>query len=343
MPSLRVAVVGASGYSGEELVRLLWQHPHVELIAITSRQSAGKPVRSVISRLAPGRDLQFEDIAPADLPAKADIFFLALPHGVAAEYAVPLLKAGKTVFDLSADFRLYDPAVYAEFYDHPHPAPELLKQAVYASPELHRDQIKKSNLLACPGCYPTSILLALAPALRSKLIDPQSIVISSMSGVSGAGKKADVALLFGEINENLRAYSVPKHRHLSEIEQELSELAGQKVTVSFIPHLVPITRGIHTTITASLASSASETEIRSIYEKAYESEKFVQVLPVGQLPEVKNVARTNFIEIAVKIDPRTKRLFLFSAEDNLGKGAASQAIQAMNVKYGFPEETGLLS
>ncbi|PAW78206.1 MAG: N-acetyl-gamma-glutamyl-phosphate reductase [Verrucomicrobia bacterium Tous-C9LFEB] len=342
MPTLRIAVVGASGYSGEELVRLVSRHPELQLTAITSRSSAGRPVGSVIPGLPASLEkLTFADIAPADLAGHADAFFLALPHGVAAEYAVPLRKAGKVVIDLSADFRLKSPEIYKEFYGHDHPAPELLKESVYALPELHRDAIKKTDLIACPGCYPTSILLALAPALKNGLIDPASIVINSLSGVSGAGKKADVSLLFAELNESMKAYSVPKHRHLSEIEQELSLLAAQNVVVTFIPHLVPLTRGMITTISAKVTRDLADKEVESLYAKYYTGEPFVMLKTDGTLPEVKRVVRSNLIEIATRLDVRTGRLLLFSAIDNLGKGAAAQAVQALNVRFGFEETMGL--
>lgn len=342
MPTLRIAVVGASGYSGEELVRLLSRHPELQLTTLTSRSLAGRTAGSVVSGLPPAiANLHFVDIAPADLPSHADVFFLALPHGVAAEYALPLRKAGKVVIDLSADFRLKDPAVYKEFYGHDHPAPELLKESVYALPELHRSEIKKSDLLASPGCYPTSILLALAPALKHGLIDPATIVINSLSGVSGAGKKADVNLLFAELSENMKAYSVPKHRHLSEIEQELSLLASTNVTVTFIPHLVPLSRGMITSICATAKQSTRGDAVTDLYKKFYANEPFVSVKTDDQLPEVKRVARTNLIEIATRMDSRTGRLLLFSAIDNLGKGAAGQAVQALNVRFGFGESIGL--
>lgn len=342
MSKLRIAVVGASGYSGEELVRLVSRHPELQLTAITSRSAAGRPVSSVIPGLpASAEKLTFADIAPADLAGHADAFFLALPHGVAAEYAVPLRKAGKVVIDLSADFRLKSSSVYKEFYGHDHPAPELLKESVYALPELHRDEIKKTDLIACPGCYPTSILMALAPALKNGLIDPSTIVINSCSGVSGAGKKADVSLLFAELNESMKAYSVPKHRHLSEIEQELSFMAGRNVVVTFVPHLIPLTRGMITTISATATKTLADSEVESLYAKFYDGEPFVALKTDGTLPEVKRVVRSNLIEIAVRNDKRTGRLLLFSAIDNLGKGAAAQAVQALNVRFGFDETCAL--
>ena len=338
---VKVAVVGASGYTGEELLRVLLRHPNIELTAITSRQMAGQPLSSVLGPSAGRTRLAFQNLGPQEVSACADVFFLALPHGVAAEYAVPLLQAGKTVLDLSADFRLKSEAKYKEYYKETHPAAGLLQESVYGLPELYRKELKKARLIACPGCYPTSSILALAPALRHKLIRPETIIINSLSGISGAGKKADTLFSFCERDENLAPYSVPSHRHIPEIEQELSNLAGQPVMISFTPHLVPVIRGMLTTVCATLTRPVTQDEVQSIYEKEYAGEEFVPVLPSGQLPETKRVMRTNACEVAVRCDPRTNRLFCFSAQDNLGKGAAMQAVQAFNVRFGHAECTGL--
>jgi len=255
MQRIKTAIVGASGYTGQELLRLLLVHPQVELVAATSRQEAGKPLSAVFPRFRklPGAELPFMEPDPDAIAATgAQAAFLALPHGVAAEIATALLERGLKVIDLSADFRLSDAAVYEEFYGHPHPAPALLDEAVYGLPEVRADAIGDARLVASPGCYPTSILLPLIPLLQAGLIDPATIVANSMSGVSGAGKKADVSLLFCECNESVRAYGIPKHRHLSEIEQELSIAAGEKVVITFIPHLIPVNSGIATTTTAKL-------------------------------------------------------------------------------------------
>jgi N-acetyl-gamma-glutamyl-phosphate reductase len=339
--SLHVAVVGASGYSGEELVRLLARHPHAQLKTVTSRQFAGQTVGSVVPGLAGTENLVFENLSPSQVGSGVDLVFLALPHGVAAEYAVPLRQAGIKVVDLSADFRLKDPAIYQEFYGKEHPAPALLKESVYGLPELHRAELKTCDLIASPGCYPTSIILALAPFLKAKAIDPDSIVINSLSGVSGAGKKAEISLLYSELDENMKPYGVPKHRHLSEIEQELALAAGEKVVVTFIPHLVPLHRGMLSTIITRPLRPLSEKQVFDLLQNAYEKEPFVQILPVGTLPEVKFVARTNRVQIGFSLDNRTGRLMIFSALDNLGKGAAGQAVQAMNVRAGLEESAGL--
>jgi N-acetyl-gamma-glutamyl-phosphate reductase len=339
--SVRTSIVGASGYTGEELCKVLLKHPYSQLKVVTSRQRAGKPLSQEISGLHGKTDLLFTNPDPRDLAGQADVFFLALPHGVASEYARPLFEAGKIVIDLSADFRLRSPEVYQEFYQHPHPAPHLLKEAVYAMPELHRKEIQSKSLLASPGCYPTSILLALFPALKNNLLQLDSIVVNSMSGVSGAGKKAEEALIFCEVNETAKAYGVPQHRHLSEIEQELSLMAGSPVRISFIPHLVPLHRGMWSSITCKLSNKKSIGEIYSLYQSAYASEPFVRVLPLDQMPDMRNVVRSNRIEIALRWDARTERLMIFSTIDNLGKGAATQAIQSFNIRLGFPEAAGL--
>jgi len=353
MKTKKVAIIGASGYSGEELVRLLLNHPHVELAAVTSRQYAGQTLARIFPKFAShprSKTLRFTE-PRADLLAKqADVVFLALPHGVAAEYAVPLLDAGCTVIDLSADFRLRSADIYKEFYAHDHPAPELLSKAVYGLPEIYREQIKKSSLIASPGCYPTSILLPVIPLLKAGLVKPTGIIADSLSGVSGAGRKAEADYLFCECNESVRPYGIPKHRHLSEIEEQLSLAAKTKVTIQFTPHLIPVNRGILTTLYLAPEkhfADAAEMEtlggkIAASYEKAYGSEPFVRLLEGKSLPDTKNVVGTNVIEIAWRLDPRTGRLIVMSAEDNLVKGASGQAVQSLNLICGFPETAGLV-
>ena len=350
---VKVAVVGASGYSGEELVRLLLSHPNVELAAVTSRQYAGKTVAQIFPRFAQhpaARQLQFTAPDAAELAKIAEVIFLALPHGVAAEFVVPLLEKGRRVIDLSADFRLKSAEVYRDFYAHDHPAPALLAKSVYGLPELYRTAIKKAKLVASPGCYPTSILVPLAPLLRAKLVRSSGIIADSLSGVSGAGRKAELDYLFVECNESMRAYGVPKHRHLSEIEQELSVAAGEPVIIQFTPHLIPVNRGILTTLylapTKKFANAkdaeAFGQEIHQCYQSAYGKEPFVRLLTEKALPDTKNVNGTNAIEIAWRLDTRTGRLIVLSAEDNLVKGASGQAVQSLNLMCGFPETAGLL-
>jgi len=341
----KVAIVGANGYSGEELCALLARHPGVCLTAVSSRTHAGRPIGDVLPRLTglPGvAGLNFCDSKiEALLASEAEFFFLALPHGLATEFALPLLEAGKRVIDLSADFRLRDAGIYEEFYGEGHPAPAMLADAVYGLPELHRKAIRVAKLVASAGCYPTSILLPLVPLLRAGLIDPDDIAVSSASGVSGAGRKADVSLLYAECNESLRAYGLPKHRHLSEIEQELSAAAAQPVAITFVPHLAPMTRGIHTTIFTRLAADVAPGRVGVVLAEAYADEPFVRVREA--LPDTKNVTGTNFCDLAVRYDERAKRLILLSAEDNLVKGAAGQAVQNFNLMAGFDETTALLS
>lgn len=352
MTPKKVAVVGASGYSGEELVRLLLHHPHAELVAVTSRQYAGMTLAEIFPRFAShplSRKLKFEPPNAQQLAQEAEIVFLALPHGVAAEFAVPLLAAGCTVIDLSADFRLKNADTYQSFYGHAHPAPDLLSSAVYGLPEIHRDAIRRAQMIASPGCYPTSILLPIIPLLRKGLVHSSGIIADSLSGVSGAGRKAEVDYLFCECQESMRPYGVPKHRHLSEIEEQLSLAADQEVTIQFTPHLVPVKRGILTTLYLAPTvhfASASEQEalgsrIAECYEEAYGNEPFVRILQGSFLPDTKNVVGTNYLELAWRLDPRTGRLLVFSAEDNIVKGASGQAIQSFNIVSGFPETSGL--
>ncbi|MCC7517773.1 MAG: N-acetyl-gamma-glutamyl-phosphate reductase [Verrucomicrobiae bacterium] len=350
---IRAAIIGASGYSGEELVRLLLGHPKVALVAVTSRQKAGLALSRVFPRfagLAAARGIRFLQSEPGGVLAalgadrKRAVVFLALPHGVAAEWAVPLVEAGVRVIDLSADFRLRSAVAYKEFYGHEHPAPALLEKAVYGLPELRGAEVRRARLVASPGCYPTSILVPLVPLLRAGLLKPDGLVIASLSGVSGAGRKVEETGLFCECHESMRAYGVPKHRHLSEIEQELTLAARRKVVVQFTPHLIPVNRGILTSIVAVPAKPVAKTAalIEASWARAYARSPFIRRLGADALPDTKNVVGTNFVEIACRVDPRTGRALIFSAEDNLTKGAAGQAVQSMNLMFGLPETEGLL-
>ncbi|MEM1297524.1 MAG: N-acetyl-gamma-glutamyl-phosphate reductase, partial [Verrucomicrobiota bacterium] len=305
MSTTPVAVVGASGYSGEQLLRLLIMHPHADLVCVTSRQEAGRSLCEVFPRFRASRFENLNFVAPEIddiVDSGADVVFLALPHGVASEFAVPLLDRGLRVIDLSADFRLNNADVYQEFYDHPHPAPELLAKSVYGLPEFYAEEIKSADLVASPGCYPTSILVPLLPLIGAGLLDRNGIVVSSMSGVSGAGKTLKQPFLFSECNESLRAYGAPKHRHLSEIEQELSLAAKSTVTITFIPHLVPVTAGICTSI--SVGTSANLDDISATYSDAYGDAPFVRLLGAGQFADTKNVVGTNFVDLGWHFDER---------------------------------------
>ncbi len=341
-----VAVVGASGYSGAELLRLLISHPACDLVAITSRQYAGQTLESQFPRFRGSRFAQRTFIEPSVdslSQSGAACVFLALPHGVAAEFAGPLVDAGLRVIDLSADFRLRSAETYREFYGADHPEPERLPGAVYGMPELYAAAIRDAQLVASPGCYPTSIILPLVPLLRDALIETEGIVAASMSGVSGAGRKADTSLLFVECNESVRAYGLPKHRHLSEIEQELSLAAGSRVTIQFLPHLVPVTAGICSTITARLTNGASAEAVESSLARAYGTAPFVRLLGQRVCADTKNVVGTNFLDLGSHLDARTRRIVLTSAEDNLGKGAASQAIQSFNLMFDHEPAAGLMN
>lgn len=342
---VKVAIVGASGYSGKELLRLLLMHENVDLVCATSRQSAGQKLTDIFPRFRGGKadDLHFvQPDIDAIVASGAQCAFLALPHGVAVDFADGLVEKGLRVIDLSADFRLQDAAIYQEYYDKEHPSPDLMKEAVYGLPEVYGEEIKSARLVASPGCYPTSIILPLIPVLKEGLIDPESITVASMSGASGAGKKADTSLLFVEINESVRAYGAPKHRHLSEIEQELSHAAGSGVKISFVPHLMPVTAGINSTIFSDLRKGVSPDRVAEVLSTVYQGAVFVRLLGQGVFPDSKNVVGTNFIDIGWVIDDRTGRLILLSAEDNLGKGASSQALQSFNLMFDLPENAGLL-
>ena len=350
---MKVAIVGASGYSGEELVGRLLNHPCTELTAITSRQYTGQTLNKIFPRFAAQGVtdvLKFTEPNPSAIAQLAEIVFLALPHGAAAEYAQALLGENIRIIDLSADFRLNDWETYEQFYDKKHPAPELLGEAVYGLPEFYRKEIQTAKLVASPGCYPTIILLPTVPLLKARLIKPTGIIANSLSGVSGAGRNTETPFLYSECNESVRPYSIPKHRHLSEIEQELSHATGESVLIQFSPHLVPATRGILTTqYLAPNEKFKSESEEQALgekishcFEEAYGNEPFVRLLPSGALPDTKNVTHTNYLDLAWRLDRRTGRLILMSAIDNLVKGAGGQAIQSFNLMGGFRETAGLI-
>ncbi|MDD2734459.1 MAG: N-acetyl-gamma-glutamyl-phosphate reductase [Desulfuromonadaceae bacterium] len=338
---LKIAIVGASGYTGLELIRILYCHPEVAVTCLTSEQSAGKRISDVFPTLRGRCDIVLENLEPVRIAEKADIIFTALPHKAAMEVVPTFLKLGKKVIDLSADYRLSDPVVYGEWYE-PHLNPANLKKAVYGLPELRRNKIKSAKLVANPGCYPTSIILGLAPLLKKGLIDPSSIIADSASGVTGAGRSAKVDSLYCEVNEGYKAYGVGGvHRHTPEIEQELSLLAGEELTITFTPHLVPMDRGILSTIYATPKKPISTETIVQLYQDFYRGEPFVRVLPQGNLPSTAFVRGSNFCDIAPLVDARTGRIIIVSAIDNLVKGASGQAVQNMNLVCGFPETMGL--
>ena len=339
MNSLRTAVVGASGYSGEELIRLLLRHPNADLSCITSRTYAGQLIGSVFPRFAESA-LRFSNSDADAIAESADVAFLALPHGLAAEFAVPLLEKGLRVIDISADFRLRNQQLYRDYYNLEHPAPGWLAEAVYGLPERRRQAIRDARLIACPGCYPTSVLLPLLPLLEKELVSAP-LTSFSMSGVTGAGRKVDLPFIFPECNESVRPYSVTGHRHVPEMEQELSLAAGHPVALSFIPHLIPVSRGIHSTITATLSAGVNAAAIRDAWADCYATAPFVRVLAEGKLADTKHVTMSNVCEIGVACNESTGTVILSSAIDNLTKGASGQALQCMNLMCGFDETAGL--
>jgi N-acetyl-gamma-glutamyl-phosphate reductase len=341
---MNVGIVGASGYAGEVLVKILLGHPQARLAAVTSRTHAGKPLAQVIPSVrGSDRGLRFSDSDPAALAAgDIPLFFLALPHGASAEFAKALVGAGKRVIDLSADFRVADLATYERYYGRHH-APELLPLARYVIPEITAPAWKtEARIIACPGCYPTSILIPLVPLLRDGVVAREHIVVNSLSGISGAGRKLDEAYLFVERAESAKAYGLTKHRHLSEIEEQLALHTGAPLVIQFNPHLAPMRVGIATTITVPAAQGATIEALYDSWRRAYGAAPFVQLLPAGETPDTAHVLGTNRIDMSAVHDPRTGNFVITSAEDNLVKGTSGQAVQSMNLWYGWPETAGLL-
>jgi len=339
----KVAVLGASGYTGAELVRLLLRHPHVQIVLLTAERRAGQQLRQIFPQFAPYALPKLVSIDSVDwVGAGLDLIFAALPHATTQKVlrqvfaALPAIKA----VDLSADFRLEDTAAYARWYGHEHDAPELQRQAVYGLVEVYRDAIKRAHLVANPGCYTTCAQLPLVPLLRAKAIDPDEIVIDAKSGMTGAGRAANEAMLFAEVSEGFHAYGVGHHRHMAELDQEFSRAAGRSVTVTFTPHLVPMNRGILSTIYVR-GVNASVEELHGLLAEAYAQEPFVTVLPFGEMPQTRHVRGSNFTFIGMTEDRIAGRAIICSALDNLTKGASGQAVQNMNLMLGFPETTAL--
>jgi N-acetyl-gamma-glutamyl-phosphate reductase len=338
-----VGLVGVTGYTGMELARILSRHPALELVRATSRAEAGKTLASIYPFLhgSPLGALEITPPDPAELARECRLVFLAVPHKTAMEIADALLAEGVKVVDLSADFRLRDKAVYEEWYAVEHTRADLLAEAVYGLPEVYAEQVKTARLVANPGCYPTSAILGLSPALAAGLVETKHIVIDSKSGTSGAGRKANVGTAFCEVHDSFRAYSLPRHRHAPEIEQELSLAAGEAMTVSFNTHLLPIDRGILSTIYTVLKDGADAARIREVYESRYADEPWVRVLPAGTLPETRWVRGTMYCDIGLVPDPRTGRLIILSAIDNLCRGASGQAVANANLMLGLARDAGL--
>ncbi len=338
---LNIAIIGGSGYTGGELLRLLVNHPEVQINLVTSVQSAGKPVHEIFPGLKGHIDKIFEPFVPDEAAKKADIFFLALPGGGSAEPVSRLISMGKRVIDLGPDFRLRGSEAYKTWYKFEHPNPSLLSGAVYGLPEIYRREIKPARLIANPGCYPTSIILGLAPLIKSGALIEGQIIIDSKSGVSGVGRSPSLPYHFPEVNEGMEAYKLGNHRHIPEIEQELSLLGEKRVTVSFTPHLVPMSRGILSTIYVKQESAMETDGLRGLYSNFYRDEPFVRIMEGEVLPNPRSVRGANFCDIGVYHDKRTGWTTILSAIDNLGKGASGQAIQNMNIMMGFEESMGL--
>ena len=337
---IRIGIVGASGYTGVELARILCNCPDVKLTVATSRQYKGKKLADVYPSLAGMVDIVCEDLQAEELSDRADLFFTAVPHQTAMAIVPDLLEAGKKVVDLSADFRLHDAKVYEQWYQ-VHSAQQYLSEAIYGLPELHRQQIAKARLVANPGCYPTSVILGLAPLLQAGVVDPTTLMVDSKSGASGAGRLAQTGSLFCEVTDGFKAYKVGEHRHTPEMEQEISKLCRQQVVITFTPHLLPMSRGILSTIYGQLSKPMTDTEIGKLYNSFYQDEPFVRLCRSGQFPATQFVRGSNFCDIGFKVDERTGRVIILSAIDNLVKGAAGQAVQNMNLMCGFPETHGL--
>jgi N-acetyl-gamma-glutamyl-phosphate reductase len=337
---LKIGIVGGTGYTGVELLRLLAVHPNAEVVAVTSRGEAGMPVADMFPSLRGYVDVAFSDPAIVDL-TKCDVVFFATPHGVAMAQAKALLGAGVRLIDLAADFRLQDTAVFEKWYKMPHSCPDILQDAVYGIPELYREKIKTAKVIGNPGCYPTTVLLGLAPLLENGLIDFSTpIIADSKSGVSGAGRKAEVATLFAEASDNMKAYGVAGHRHHPEINAQLNQLAGSEVNFIFTPHLIPMIRGMFSTVYVKLSQKAKGIDVQMLYQKRYEKEQFVDVLPAGSLPETRSVRGSNHLRIALHKQTEGY-LTVLVVQDNLVKGAAGQAVQNMNIMFGLDEKCGL--
>ena len=340
---VKVGVLGATGYSGIEAVRMLAGHPFVELSVLTSENYAGREIADVYRHLR-GIDLPpLEELRPELAKGRCDVFLSCLPEQAGTAAIAEIVASGARVIDFSEDFRLRDPATYKATFGVDHPAGGLLKESVYGLTEFHRHELPEARLVANPGCFSTAALLALLPLIRRDVIDPSSIVIDAKSGTTGARRAAQIEQLFAEVKENFRAYKVGNHRHTPEIEQEIASVLGREVAIMFVPHLLPISRGILTSLFLRPRTGATAEDIQAAYEAAFGKSRFIRILKSGELPELKNVRATNFCELSFVLDKRSQTLCVITAIDNLGKGAAGQAIQNLNVMHGFDEAAGLLN
>ena len=338
---IKAGIIGATGYAGQELIRLLYNHPKVEIIHLSSRSYAGKKLSEVYPNFTGILDIELAGMDAQQMADDCDVVFFALPHGLTAGQISEELLEKTKIIDIGADFRLKDKDVYESWYKVKHSAPQFLKEAVYGLCELNREQIKNARIVANPGCYTTCSITSLAPLVANKIIDNSTIIIDAKSGVSGAGRSLSLPTLFPESNESFKAYGIGNHRHTPEIEQELSSISGKDIVLSFTPHLVPMNRGILTTAYASLAKDINSKELTSLYSEYYKDEKFIRIYQDGSLPETRFVRNSNFVDIGIKTDPRTKRVIAVAAIDNLVKGAAGQAVQNMNLMFGIQEDSGL--
>jgi len=336
----KVGIIGATGYTGVELLRLLIHHPEVEVTALTSQKYAGVPIGQVFPSLLKHLEIICEELSVEQISKKTDFVFTALPHKTAMETVPLFYRSGKRVVDLSADFRLKDSAVYERWYQK-HTASDLLGESVYGLPELHRDKIRNAKIVGNPGCYPTGALIGLIPLIKKGLISLEGIVVDSKSGVSGAGRDVVLESLFCEVNEGVKAYKIFAHRHTPEIEQEASLLAQKKIAVTFVPHLIPMDRGILTTLYAHLTKKMKTEELLNAFREVYGEEPFVQIYPKGKLPNTKDVRGSNFCDIGMTVNEAGDRAVIVTAIDNLVKGASGEAVQNMNIMLGYPETMGL--
>jgi N-acetyl-gamma-glutamyl-phosphate reductase len=336
----RVGIIGATGYTGVELLRLLLRHPEVEVTALTSQKYAGVPIDQAFPSLMKQLQVKCEELSVDQVSKKTDFVFTAVPHKTAMETVPLFYHKGKKVVDLSADFRFKDSAVYEIWYQK-HSSADLLSESVYGLPELHREEIRKAKIVGNPGCYPTGALIGLIPLFRKGMISHEGIVIDSKSGVSGAGRDVVLGSLFCEVNEGVKAYNIFKHRHFPEIEQELSYLAQKKIEVTFVPHLIPMDRGILTTLYVRFLKKAKTEDVLDVFQEHYRDEPFVRLYPKGKLPNTKDVRGSNYCDVGVAVSESGDRGVVVTSIDNLVKGASGEAVQNMNIMLGYPETMGL--